>query len=93
MKCLLNRQWYAIYLKNDYGISITGQEQKLMMADFADFRALVSKTCIWNGDWALGPVQKCYCDQELDRQFVHRVFCTKSNVVLLVENGTCTKTF
>lgn len=20
MKCLLNRQWYAIYLKNDYGI-------------------------------------------------------------------------
>ena len=50
MKCLLNRQWYAIYLKNDYGISITGQEQKLMMADFADFRALVSKTCIWNGD-------------------------------------------
>ena len=74
MKCLLNRQWYAIYLKNDYGISITGQEQKLMMADFADFRALVSKTCIWNGDWALGPVQKCYCDQELDRQFVHRVF-------------------
>ena len=30
--------------------SITEQEQKLMMADFADFRALVSKTCIWNGD-------------------------------------------
>ena len=73
--------------------SITGQEQKLMMADFADFRALVSKTCIWNGDWALGPVQKCYCNQELDKQFVHIVFCRKSNVVLLVENGTCTKTF
>ena len=47
--------------------SITGQEQKLMIADFADFRVLVSKTCIWNGDWALGPVQKCYCDQELDK--------------------------
>ena len=73
--------------------SITGQEQKFMMADFADFRALVSKTCIWKWDWAVGPVQKCYCNQELNGHFVHRVFYRKSNVVLLVENGTCTKTF